>query len=61
MNKKDQKIVLEKLNKNANDEKKKEQYNKLNNLIKSNNNLNTYINKLIKEKINEYKNYARKI
>ena len=56
LNKKDQKIVLEKLNKNANDEKKKEQYNKLNNLIKSNNNLKSYINKLIKEKINEDKN-----
>ena len=40
----------------ADDDKKKEQYNKLNNLINNTNYLKPFIKKLVNEKINEDKN-----
>ena len=55
LNKNDKKIALQKLKNNIDDDTKKENFNKLDNLLNNTNNLKSYIKKLINEKINEDK------
>ena len=56
LNKNDKKIALQRLKNNADDDKKKEQFNKLSNLINNTNNLKSYVKKLVNQKLNENKN-----
>ena len=60
LNPKDQEIILDNLNQNADDTNKQNQVNKVNNLLNNINNLKTYLNKLIEEKIKEEENKDNK-
>ena len=55
LNKNDKKIALQNLKNNIDDDRKKEHFNKLDNLLNNTNNLKSYIKKLINEKIYEEK------